>query len=223
MWTPALLTFDCYGTLIDWHGGLRGALAGLGVPAADLDRLAGRYVPIEMAVEAEAFRPYREVMARTLERLLAEEGLRLPVSRRDLLAESLPGWDPFPDVPAALVRLSRLAPLAILSNIDDDLLEASVRRLGVPIAHRVTASQVRSYKPAATHFRRILEIARVEAPAVVHVAGSLLHDVRPARALGFRALWVRRTTEPIPPDVPADAVVPSLAAAADRLERAATV
>jgi len=217
---PSLITFDCYGTLIDWHGGLVGALAALKVPPAERARLAARYVEIEMEVEHEEYASYREVMARSFTRLLAEAGRPLPPERRDLLGESLPGWVPFPEVPGCLTALARIAPLAILSNIDDDLLDASVRKLGAPIAHRVTAAQLRSYKPAPAHFRTILEITGLSPGEVLHVAASRLHDIVPASALGFRTLWINRTGEPIPPEIPPEIVLPDLTGVPPRAREA---
>jgi 2-haloacid dehalogenase len=149
-------------------------------------------------------------MARALARALEEQGTPLPAARRDILAESLPGWAPFPEVPPALRAAARRAPLAILSNIDDDLLEASVRRLGAPIAHRVTAQQVRAYKPAHAHFRRIQEITGLGPPGILHVAASLHHDHAPCRELGIRSLWINRRGEPRPDWLPADRVLPDL-------------
>ena len=96
---PLLITFDCYGTLIDWYGGLRGTLERL-LPGSELDRLCDRYVELEMEVEAGPYRPYREVMASTLARLLEEAGTPLPAGEEDALGRALPGWEPFPEVPA---------------------------------------------------------------------------------------------------------------------------
>ena len=207
---PSLITFDCYGTLIDWHGGLLRTLAGLEVPTGDRERLAARYVEIEMEVEHEEYVSYREVMARSLTRLLTEAGRPLPAGRRDALGAALRDWVPFPEVPESLAALARIAPLAILSNVDDDLLDTSVRKLGAPITHRVTAAQVRSYKPAPAHFLRILEITGLTPGEVLHVAASRLHDIVPTLALGFRTLWINRTGEPIPPGIPPDIVLPDL-------------
>ena len=195
---PQLITFDCYGTLIDWHGGLCRALADLDAPGADLDQLAERYVELEMELEDGPYLPYREVMARTLELLMEEANLRLPDGRRDILGDSLPGWKPFPEVPGTLEQLSSVCPLAILSNIDDDLLESSVRKLGVSFAHRVTAAQVRSYKPKPAHFERIRSIAGRSPREILHVGASLLHDMVPAAELGIPHLWVNRRGEEVP-------------------------
>lgn len=211
MTPPSLITFDCYGTLIDWRGGLLDALATLDVPPGDRERLAGRYVEIEMEVEDGEYVSYREVMAKSLTRLLAEAGRPLPPDRRGLLGDALPGWVPFPEVPVSLAALAALAPLAILSNIDDDLLDASVRKLGAPIAHRVTAAQVRSYKPAPAHFLKILELTGLAPGEILHVAASRRHDIVPARALGFRTLWINREGESIPATIPTAIVLRDLA------------
>jgi 2-haloacid dehalogenase len=168
-----------------------------------MDRLCNRYVEVEIAVESGPYRSYREVMAHTLARLMEEAGMPLPAGEEDALGRALPGWEPFPEVPAVLARLQDSYRLGILSNIDDDLLEASVARLGVHVTHRVTAAQVRSYKPFEAHFRRILEHSGLQAGEILHVAGSLLHDMVPARKLGFRHLWVNRLGEPRPDWLPA--------------------
>ncbi len=206
---PRLITFDCYGTLIDWYGGLRGTLSRL-LPGADLDRLCGRYVELEMEVESGPYRSYREVMARTLAALMEEAGIPLPAAEVDALGRALPEWEPYPEVPAALARLQQDHALGILSNIDDDMLDFSVARLSVTPAHCVTAAQVRSYKPGEAHFRRILEISGLQPGEILHVAGSLLHDMVPACKLGFRHLWVNRLGEKRPDWLPADREVPDL-------------
>jgi len=203
MTRPALLTFDCYGTLIDWHGGLCAALRDLVGEEADVNRLAERYVALEREIEAGPYLPYREVMARTLERLMAEADLPLPSDRRDAFAESLPGWKPFPEVPTVLAQLGRHAPLAILSNIEDDLLDTSVKKLGVPIHARVTAQQVRSYKPSHAHFEHILKTSGLDKTEILHIAASLHHDIVPTRELGIPHLWINRRDEHPPDWLPA--------------------
>src|SRR5438445_2339996 len=142
-------TFDCYGTLIDWNGGIGRELARLFGPERR-ERLLARYHEIEPQIQAE--QPslgYREVLTIALERLAADEGLELAPGEPDSLARSLPGWPPFPEVPASLREArSRGWRLAILSNSDPDLIEASIRRLEVPFDDAITASDIGSYKPA---------------------------------------------------------------------------
>ncbi len=211
---PGLITFDCYGTLIDWYGGLRGTLSRL-LPGADMDRLCERYVELEMEVESGPYQSYRQVMASTLAALMEEAGTPLPAAETDALGQALPRWEPYPEVPAALARLQQDHAVGILSNIDDDLLDFSVARLKVTPAHCVTAAQVRSYKPGEAHFRRILEISGLQPGEILHVAGSLLHDMVPACKLGFRHLWVNRLAEQRPDWLPADREVPNLATLPD--------
>lgn len=211
---PKLITFDCYGTLIDWYGGLRATLARL-LPGSDMDHLCHRYVQLEMEVESGPYRSYREVMARTLAALMEETGAPLPEGEHDALGRALPHWEPYPEVPACLARLQQDHALGILSNIDDDLLDASVARLGVTPAQRVTAAQVQSYKPGDAHFHRILEVSGLEPGEILHVAGSLLHDMVPARKLGFRHLWVNRLEEQRPEWLPADQEIRNLATLPD--------
>ncbi len=192
---PSLITFDCYGTLIDWYGGLGATLIRLAGPDADLRQLCDRYVDLEKELEAGPYLPYREVMARTLASLADESAFPLEENDRDALGQALPHWQPYPEVPAVLARLQARIPLGILSNIDDGFLDASVAHLGMELAHRVTAEQVRSYKPAEPHFQRILEASGLAPGEILHVAGSLTHDIVPARGLGFRHLWVNRLEE----------------------------
>jgi 2-haloacid dehalogenase len=208
---PSLLTFDCYGTLIDWYGGLRSTLVRLLDPSADLERLCDRYVELEMEVESGPYLPYRQVMERALDALLEEEGRPLASEDRDALGRALPGWQPYPEVPGVLADLAGRFPLAILSNIDDALLDASVEALGIRPAHRVTAEQVRSYKPARAHFQRILDVSGLPPGRILHVAGSLLHDIVPARELGIPALWVNRLGEERPGWLPAGRELKDLA------------
>ncbi len=143
-------TFDCYGTLIDWNGGIRPELVRL-FPDEDADRLLTRYHDEEPKVQAEdPSRSYREVLTLALERL----GLRVPEGERSVLAESLPRWPPFPEVPAALAEARvRGWKLAILSNSDRDLIEASEAQFGVPFELEIVSEEIGSYKPAHGHWR----------------------------------------------------------------------
>jgi 2-haloacid dehalogenase len=190
-------TFDCYGTLIDWNAGIRGELERLlGVQAAP--RLLERYHELEPEIESasEPFPSYREVLTLALERLAQEERVQLPEGEGDALAKALPDWPPFPDVPAALADLrERGWKLALLSNTDRDLIEASQRQLGVPVDLAIVAQDVGSYKPAHGHWKRFFEATTAERDSYVHVAASLFHDIAPARELGLRSVWINRLDE----------------------------
>ncbi|MDX6467019.1 MAG: 2-haloacid dehalogenase [Gaiellaceae bacterium] len=196
-------TFDCYGTLIDWNGGI----------GRELERLFGTeragtllhaYHELEPQVQREdPTRSYRDVLTITLARLAEQQGLDLPDDEQESLADSLPTWRPFPDVRASLEDVrARGWRLAILSNTDRDYIDASLRLIGVPFDHVIVASEIGSYKPAHRHW----EVFREEAgdPGVhVHVAASLFHDIAPAVELGLPTIWINRLgEEPEPqPDV----------------------
>ncbi|HEX6128658.1 MAG TPA: HAD-IA family hydrolase [Candidatus Limnocylindria bacterium] len=188
-------TFDCYGTLIDWLGGIRATLVELW-PDADADILLRRYHAIEPAVQAGPPLSYRRVMAEVLWRLAAAEGLRIPDGRADALAESLPRWPVFPEVAGALEALRRRSwRLAILSNTDPDLLDASLRVIGLPVDVRVVASEIGSYKPGPAHWSTFFERTGADRARHVHVAASLFHDVEPCARLGLRCVWINREAE----------------------------
>lgn len=188
-------TFDCYGTLVDWRSGIRGRLASLW-PEADADRLLDRYHAIEPSVQAGRGVAYRSVMAETLSGVAAAEGLAVPAGAEDALAESLPSWPVFPEVPAALSELrARGWRLAILSNTDPDLLDASIRAIGVEVDERVVASAIGSYKPAFGHWETFFERTGADRTRHVHVAASLFHDVQPCASLGLPCVWINRLGE----------------------------
>jgi 2-haloacid dehalogenase len=194
------LTFDCYGTLIDWEGGVVAALTPLlGAGSAPGARaLAARYIEIEADVEHEAYRRYREVLTEAGGRLMRELGHPLPAGRERLLADSLAGWRPFPEVPEALRRLRAAGyRLAILSNVDRDLIAASVPRLGVIPDLIVTADDCRSYKPAHGHWTMFHTRTGAGPERTIHVAASLYHDVVPATALGYRTVYINRHDAPV--------------------------
>jgi 2-haloacid dehalogenase len=180
-------TFDCYGTLIDWNGGIRGELARVfGEERAD--DLLHRYHELEPQLEADGTRSYREVLTEAMRELGA------PAGEEDALARSLPTWRPFPEVPAALHRARKRGwKLAILSNTDRDFIDASQEQIGVPFELAIVASEIGSYKPALGHWQAFERDAG--RPPDVHVAASLFHDIAPANELGLRSIWINRLHE----------------------------
>jgi len=188
-----VVTFDCYGTLIDWEGGLRTAFE----EAARADGVAldpavlAAYHEVEPVVEREAYRRYRAVIAEAARRAAARLGWALDERRAALVADSVPDWPPFPDTNPALQRLRGAGyRLGILSNVDDDLLAGTRRHFAVPFDFWVTAQEVGSYKPASPHFERGREHAG--GARWLHAAQSYFHDVVPARAAGIPMAWINR-------------------------------
>lgn len=214
-----IITFDCYGTLVDWERGIggwfEGAAAADGIALGRAEILAA-YAEIEPAVEAEAFRPYRDVLAETARRVAKHFDWALTPERARGLADSLPSWRTFPDTNPALERLvSAGHRLGILSNVDDDLLAGTLRQLTVPFDLLVTAQQVRSYKPSPGHFETARR--RIGESRWLHAAQSHFHDVVPCRALGIPVAWVNRKAEPGHVDARPDLEVRTLAGLADAL------
>ena len=187
-------TFDCYGTLIDWNGGIGRELERLFGPARGGEQLRA-YHELEPQIQREdPSRSYREVMAVALARLGA------PAAEQGALARSLPEWDPFPEVPAALEEArTRGWRLAVLSNTDRDLLDASLARIGVAFEQTIVASEIGSYKPAPAHWDEFFARSGADRDRHVHVAASLFHDIAPASALGLRTIWINRLGEEAEP------------------------
>ena len=192
-----VVTFDCYGTLVDWEGGLARAFHRAAWAAgARLERAAvlQAYMAVEREVEVGAYRAYREVLAESARGVAARLGWRLDGGAGAFLADSVPGWVPFPDTNAALERLHAAGyTLGILSNIDDDLLLATRRHFTVEFEPVVTAQQVRSYKPARPHFETAQRA--IGERRWLHVGQGYFHDIVPARALGLPTAWINRNGE----------------------------
>jgi 2-haloacid dehalogenase len=193
-------TFDCYGTLIDWNGGIGRELERLfGVERAAA--LLHGYHDIERAYQRK--RPeatYRDVMTVALARLAERESLPLDPGEHDALARSLPSWEPFPDVQAGLEDAqARGWKLAILSNTDRDYIDASMTRIGVAFEFAIVASEISSYKPALRHWEAFDGKTSGARSAHVHVAASLFHDIAPAVELGLPTIWINRLGEEAEP------------------------
>lgn len=190
------LSFDCYGTLIDWETGILEQalplLAKYRVGEVNPITVLRSFVKHEAALEGQAFRPYREVLSETFHLIADELGARVDAQSAAEFAAALGQWPPFSDSVDALARLSEHYRLLILSNVDDDLFEHTSRQLKVPFDAVITAQQVRSYKPALAHFEAARERFGLSPSSWVHVAQSLYHDHRPAKQLGLRTIWVDR-------------------------------
>jgi 2-haloacid dehalogenase len=190
-----ILTFDCYGTLINWEAGILSALHrvlsahGKKMDDATLLKLYGDF---ELHSEQGTFRPYREVLESVVRQFAAEFHFTPSAAEIRSLPDSLPTWKPWPDTVAALRQLKTHFRLAILSNVDDDLFAATRPQLGVDFDEVITAQQAQAYKPSLKLFE--LALSRINAPAhrVLHVGQSIYHDVIPAQSLGLATVWVNR-------------------------------
>jgi 2-haloacid dehalogenase len=209
-------TFDCYGTLIDWNGGLWTEFATVW-PGENTDRLLDLYHVIEPLIEEHGDLTYDEVLVRALAAVGAIEGLSVPIGRENALSESLPSWPPFPEVPGALADLrSRGWKLAVLSNTDPPLLASSADAIGVPFDVAITAKEAGSYKPAAGHWDRFFADTAADRGRHVHVAASLFHDIEPASRMGMKSVWINRLDEES--DLPRAAELPDLTRLPDTLD-----
>lgn len=190
-----IITFDCYGTLIDWETGILSALHQIlsahGKKIEDA-RLLKLYGDFEQISEQEPFHPYREVLQSVVRRFGTELAFSPTAEETRSLPDSLARWKPWPDTVAALRQLKSRFRLAILSNVDDDLFAATLPQLEVEFDEVVTAQQAEAYKPSLKLFE--LALTRIHAPAhrVLHVGQSIYHDVVPAQALGLATVWVNR-------------------------------
>jgi len=210
-------SFDCYGTLVDWNGGIGSELERLW-PAADGAYLLERYHEIEPRVQLDGALPYRQVLAESLRLLAESEGLELDPAEEQALGDALPRWPVFPEVPGELRELrERGWRIAILSNTDPDLLKASLETIGVPADARITATDAGSYKPAHGHWERLFERDDVDRERHVHVAASTFHDIAPAAQLGVPAVWIDRLGETS--DLPRAGELKTLSGLADLLDR----
>jgi len=190
-----ILTFDCYGTLIDWETGifsaLRPVLNAHGKRMSDVDFLA-LYGEIEARAEEGVFRNYRDVLQSVVHGYGEHLGFVPTDAEARALPESLKNWLPFPDTVRSLQKLKTRFQLGIISNVDDDLFAATAKHLQVKFDHVITAQQAKCYKPGINIFNLALEKIGIPSERVLHCAQSVYHDVVPARSLGIASVWVNR-------------------------------
>lgn len=190
------LTFDCYGTLIDWERGILKALQPLiaSSSGASPEDILRSYIRHEARWEGQEWVLYREILRGVMVGIAKDLGVSLKTGDEDTLVDSLPNWTPFPDTVAALQQLSARFKLVILSNTDDSLFHETQKQLKIQFAEIITAEQVKSYKPGHAHFNEALHRLKVPAKRILHVAQSLYHDHVPAQQLGFHTAWISRPT-----------------------------
>ena len=212
------LTFDCFGTLIDWRHGIRttGELLFPGRGPEFLDA----YIALEAEVEAEgSFKRYRAILTETARRAASQLALDLKPDDATALVSTIPHWPPFADVGPALAELRREGwKFALLTNCDRDIIALTQRRLPASFDAAVTAEDVSAYKPNPAHFRLFQSTFGSSADVWIHVAQSYFHDIRPAHELGITRIWVNRQGEKDDPSI-ADAVVSGLGQLADAVRR----
>ena len=192
-----VLTFDCYGTLIDWETGIFSALkpilANHGKSVSDTDLLE-LYGELEAQAEAGDYRSYREVLQEVVSGFGKKFAFTPTLDELSSLANSIQNWQPWPDTVAALNQLKAHYRLAIISNIDDDLFEATRRRLQVRFDPVVTAQQAHCYKPGMEIFNLAVDRVGSSRNRILHVGQSIYHDVLPAQSLGLATVWVNRSS-----------------------------
>lgn len=224
-----VITFDCYGTLIDWESGILAALAPFreaGNLTVGDDALLASYARLESMLEEGEYSRYREVLRGVMRGLGTRYSVPEPRVNIDALADSLTSWRPFPDTVEALQRLRAHYKLGIISNTDVDLFAGTAKHLNVEIDYLITAEHVGAYKPSHANFTRALEVIGIPKERLLHAAQSRHHDIAPARALGIANVWVNRRSGRAGEGATAessampDLEVPDLKTLADRVDEA---
>jgi len=210
-----LITFDCYGTLIDWETGILAGIRAAYPKAATApdDGLLDEFHEVQNQLKTSEYRPYRELLTQVAASVAQTHGWAGGQDRAAMIPDSIPAWVPFPDTNAALRRLDTAGVrLGILSNIDNDLLAETLKRLAPSFGLLGTAQNLRSYKPAPPHFALGREWA-ADHETWIHVAQSLFHDVIPATAQDIPVVWVNRKSQQLPADARPAHTAPDLASA----------
>jgi 2-haloacid dehalogenase len=193
------LTFDCYGTLIDWKKGIeenfeRNFLDP--IKATTPENIFEKYVRMEAARESQQYESYRTILKETSFSLAKDLGLEPSQDSAEKFSESIESWRAFPDTAKTLHEFGRMGMRRyILSNIDSDILEKTIENNKLEIDGFVTAEQVRSYKPAKQHWLEFMNRTGSDKEEVIHIAGSVFHDIVPAKELGITTIWVNRYQE----------------------------
>ena len=189
------LSFDCYGTLIDWEAGilpvLRGILVNHGQSVSDADILA-LYGEFEAEAENGPYQRYRDVLQSVVRAFADRFHFQATPAETCSLHKSVPAWPPFADTVGALRELQKRYKLVVISNIDDDLFAETRKHLGVEFGGVITAEQARSYKPSLNNFQMALRTLALSPDCLLHAGQSIYHDVVPARSLGISTVWVNR-------------------------------
>ncbi len=209
---PRFLTFDCYGTLIDWDEGSKQFFREILQRTAaqiSVDEFHERWNQIEFNLILGPYRPYREILAESLRLTLAHYDLPHSAEDEERFARSIRSWPPFADVAPNLVKIKEAYKIAIISNIDDDIIRESVKKMGVEFDNVITAQQARAYKPNPLVFKYALGRLGCKTSEILHVAFGFNYDIIPTQKEGIRTVWVNRRKEKM--ERKADFVVNDLA------------
>jgi 2-haloacid dehalogenase len=196
MKSPKFVTFDCYGTLVKFD--LRAAtrkVLGRQLERIDADAFFDEFRDLRFKEVFGKYRPYDQVLCRGLEKAMREFGLEYQPEYGAAIVEAVPTFGPYPEVPAALARLRRVAKLVIITNSDDRLIAGNVRNIGVPFDHVVTSQQAGAYKPSLAPFRCALRRMGCGPDEILHVARGFEYDIPPAHTLGWARVWINREGE----------------------------
>src|SRR5688500_12020340 len=201
---PKVASFDCYGTLVDWEGGIGAFLYALllreGIEEPPPGReLRERWEAIQFELVQGPYRPYKQILGEATLAWCREQGVAANEAYADAIVGSIRAWQPFADTHPALTAAREAGMrLAILSNTDRDIISHSVKQIGVPFDEVVVAEDVGAYKPSAANFERLLEVVGEEPADVLHVAFGFKYDIKAAKEQGMRTAWVNRHAEPLP-------------------------
>ena len=193
------ITFDCYGTLIDWEDGIRNAIKKISDKNdfnINLDKISDKYIKAELQTEAEQYRKYHEILQLSAKKLLKSEGFDISNEDAFEFANSIYNWLPFAETHDVLAKLKDKGyKLVILSNIDNEIIKKSIELIGIDFDGVVTAEEVGSYKPAYNHWIEMLRRFNTNKKEVLHVAASYVHDIVPAKEQEFDTVWINRNSE----------------------------
>jgi 2-haloacid dehalogenase len=221
LWTLSAITFDCYGTLVDWEAGITGFLNEIlheKGAAANIPEVVKVREDIDYEMVQGPYQPYKEILPLSLKETFHRFQVAYKDQDGDRLVQSVPTWPIFKETNMALERLARKHKLGIISNIDKDIIEKTKTNLGVQFAITVTAEEAGSYKPSLAPFQLALKKLGTKPTSILHVSSGFRYDIPPARRLGFKTAWVNRKSEPPPTRERADHEFENLNQLADFVE-----
>lgn len=197
MTLPEYITFDCYGTLTDFDlDGATVRILGSRLDGVDTGTFLTEFEKIRFDEVLGEYRPYREVLHRSMEKAMTQFGLDYQDTDGDALVAAVPTFGPFPDVPPALRQVGEHCKLVIISNTEDDLIASNVEKIGVPFHRVLTAEQARAYKPSPAAFQYILDTLGCDKSNILHVAQGFNYDIMPAHDLDWKRVWINRRGQP---------------------------